>query len=252
MIRLFVGHDPREAVAFNVFAHSVITRSSEPVAIIPLALNTLQGLYKEEHTDGSNAFIYSRFLVPYLCDFDGWAIFADGDMLCQDDISMLWDQRDPDKAVQVVQHNYKTAETTKYLGAPNEDYPRKNWSSVILWNCGHPANKILTPTFVANQSGKYLHRLCWVEEYGEDLVGGLSMGWNWLAIEYPYLKNVKPSIVHYTLGTPCFEGYHNRDFSSQWYAELEAMLTIPDASGIDWLQRGVYTVPKIPMDNTHE
>lgn len=236
MIRLFVGHDPREAVAFNVFAHSVITRSSEPVAIIPLALNTLQGLYKEEHTDGSNAFIYSRFLVPYLCDFDGWAIFADGDMLCQDDISMLWDQRDPDRAVQVVQHSYKTAETTKYLGAPNEDYPRKNWSSVILWNCGHPANKVLTPEFVAQQTGSFLHRFQWLDDVE---IKHLSMLWNWLAIEYPYLKAIKPSIVHYTLGTPCFEGYHNRDYADEWYKELVDMLSIPDALGIGWLRRGI-------------
>lgn len=236
MIRLFVGHDPREAVAFNVFAHSVITRASEPVAIIPLALNTLKGLYTEEHTDGSNAFIYSRFLVPYLCDFDGWAIFADGDMLCQDDISMLWDQRDPEAAVQVVMYNYKTCESTKYLGAPNEDYPRKNWSSVILWNCGHPANKVLTPEFVAKQTGAFLHRFSWLARTEAKHV---PLHWNWLAIEYPYLTKVKPSIVHYTLGTPCFEGYAERDYGREWFRELEDMMAVPQEAGgpasIDWL-----------------
>jgi hypothetical protein len=236
MIRLFVGHDPREAVAFNVFAHSVITRASEPVAITPLALNTLQGLYTEEHTDGSNAFIYSRFLVPYLCGFDGWAIFADGDMLCQEDIAELWAHRDESCAVQVAMHHYKTAESTKYLGSPNEDYPRKNWSSVILWNCGHPMNRILTPEFVAKQTGAYLHRFSWL--VGED-IKHLNLLWNWLAIEYPYMTKVKPCIVHYTLGTPCFDGYNRRDYAEEWYLELADMLGVPQEAGgeknIDWL-----------------
>jgi hypothetical protein len=243
VIRLFVGHDPREAVAFNVFAHSVITRASEPVAIVPLALNMLQGVYKEEHTDGSNAFIYSRFLVPYLCGFEGWAIFADGDMLCQDDIAMLWEQRDESRAVQVAMHSYKTAETTKYLGSKNEDYPRKNWSSVILWNCGHPENKILTPEFVAGQTGAFLHRFSWLDDLE---IGHLNLLWNWLAIEYPYLKACKPCIVHYTLGTPCFDGYHDRDYAKEWYAELENMLTIPDAQGIEWLRRGINCAEQAP------
>lgn len=236
MIRLFVGHDPREAVAFDVFVHSVLSRSSKPVMVCPLALNTLQGIYKEEHTDGSNAFIYSRFLVPYLCDFAGYAIFADGDMLCQADIAELWDKRDPNKAVQVVKHDYETAEPVKYLGAKNEDYPRKNWSSLILWNCSHPANQCLTPEFVASKPGSYLHRFEWLFN---EWVGTLPYAWNWLAIEYPGMQHGTPKLVHYTLGTPCFDGYHNRDYAKEWYAELEKMLTIPDAASTDWLRRGI-------------
>lgn len=232
MIRLFVGHDPREAVAFDVFVHSVLTRSSKPVSVCPLALNTLEGVYNEEHTDGSNAFIYSRFLVPYLCDFAGYAIFADGDMLCQADIAELWDMRDPNVAVQVVMHDYETAEPAKYLGAKNENYPRKNWSSLILWNCGHPANACLTPEFVASKPGSFLHRFEWLFN---EWVGALPHTWNWLAIEYPYLQHVPPKIVHYTLGTPCFDGYHNRDYAQQWWSELEKMLTIPDAKGMQWI-----------------
>lgn len=229
MIRLFVGHDPREAVAFDVFQHSVLTRSSKPVAFIPLSLNMMRDIYTEGHTDGSNEFIYSRFLVPYLCDFSGYAIFADGDMLCLDDIAKLWDMRDPNKAVQVVKHEYETCERVKYLGAPNDDYPRKNWSSLILWNCNHPANRVLTPDYVAASTGKHLHRFAFLDD---SMVGALPITWNWLAIEYPELKRELPSLIHYTLGTPCFQGYHDRDFADLWYRELRAMMSVPQ--GVAW------------------
>lgn len=233
MIRLFVGHDAREAVAFYVFVHSVLRHSSEPVSVVPLSLNTLRKTYMETHTDGSNDFIYSRFLIPYLCDFIGWAIFVDGDMLCREDIAQLWELRDPNKAVQVVKHNYKTKRKTKYLGAPNDDYPRKNWSSVILWNCNHPANQRLTPTTVTSCTGKYLHRFSWLTD---DEVGELPIEWNWLVTEYP--KAPGASLVHFTLGTPCFNGYQRCAYAKEWYDELRMMLKIPDAEGTEWLQRG--------------
>ena len=132
-INLVVGFDQREAVAYHTFCQSVLETASLPVRFLPLAENTLVD-YKETHTDGSNRFIYSRFLTPYLMGFQGWAIFADGDMVCQTDIKALWDLRDPSKALQVVQHDYQTKAHTKYLGNKNENYPRKNWSSLILWN----------------------------------------------------------------------------------------------------------------------
>ncbi len=155
-INFVVGFDQREAIAYHVFCQSVITKSSLPVQFIALSQNTLDN-YQEIHGDGSNQFIYSRFLTPYLNNFSGWAIFADGDMICNADIAELWVLRDQTKAVQVVKHDYKTKQKVKYLGNKNEDYPRKNWSSLVLWNCGHPANNILTPEFVSEKSGSYLH-----------------------------------------------------------------------------------------------
>ena len=131
MIPIFVGYDPKEAIAFHTCVNSIIRLSSEPVQIIPLALNLLKD-YTELHTDGSNSFVYSRFLVPYLQSFTGWAIYIDGDMILRTDIAELWNLQQPDKDVMVVQHDYKTKMPVKYLGAKNEDYPRKNWSSVIL------------------------------------------------------------------------------------------------------------------------
>jgi lipopolysaccharide biosynthesis glycosyltransferase len=167
--------------------------------------------YKEVHTDGGNKFIYSRFLTPYLMNFSGWAIFADGDMVCQADISELWSLRDKTKAVQVVKHDYKTKVAKKYLGNKNEDYPKKNWSSFILWNCSHPKNALLTPEFIQGQPGSYLHSFSWL---GDDLIGGLDAEWNWLAIEYPENPNAK--LIHYTLGTPCFKDYADEPMSDVW------------------------------------
>ena len=182
-----------------------------PVIFIPLVINNLKE-YKEAHLDGSNDFIYSRFLTPYLNNFEGWAIFADGDMICQADIKELWNLRDESKALLVVKHYYETKASIKYLGNKNENYPRKNWSSVILWNCAHPKHKILTPEFIASQTGKYLHRFSWLDDND---IGELPKEWNWLAIEYPENKNAK--LIHYTLGTPCFKEYKNTEMADIWY-----------------------------------
>jgi lipopolysaccharide biosynthesis glycosyltransferase len=152
-------------------------------------------------------------------NFQGWAIFADGDMVCREDISHLWSLRDPSMAVQVVKHDYVTKSTQKYLGNRNENYPRKNWSSVILWNCGHPANRCLTPQFISSRDGAFLHRFRWL---GDELVGELPKEWNWLAIEYN--ANPHASLIHYTLGTPCFAAYRHSDLSDHWQAALRRAL----------------------------
>jgi len=209
-VKIYIGFDQRESVAFHTFVQSLIDHASIPLDITPLAVKTLKG-YEEKHQDKSNDFVYSRFLTPFLNDFKGWAIFVDGDMICQTDIKELLDLRDNSKALQVVKHDYKTKANQKYLGNINQDYPRKNWSSVILWNCAHPKHKLLTPDFIANESGKYLHRFSWLED---SEIGELPKEWNWLATEYP--KNEQANIIHYTLGTPCFKDYRNTEMSDIW------------------------------------
>lgn len=209
-ITIVVGFDQREAIAYHTFTQSIIEKSSLPVCFIPLSLNTLKG-FKETHKDRSNDFIYSRFLTPYLNNFEGWAIFADGDMICQSDIKELWDLRDESKALLVVKHDYLTKANRKYLGNINENYPRKNWSSLILWNCAHPKHSILTPNFISNQSGQFLHRFSWLDDSD---IGDLPKEWNWLALEYPINNSAK--IIHYTLGTPCFKDYRDTDMSDIW------------------------------------
>ena len=210
-INIYVGFDQKEAVAYHVFCQSLIDNSSLPLKISPMALKNLEK-YDEKHTDRSNDFVYSRFLIPFLNNFNGWALFVDGDMICQSDIRELFDLRDDNKAVMVVKHNYETKQEKKYLGNINENYPRKNWSSVILWNCNHSKHKILTPTFVSEQTGKFLHRFSWLEDKD---IGELPLEWNWLAIEYE--DNTKAKIIHYTLGTPCFSDYKNTAMAEIWY-----------------------------------
>jgi lipopolysaccharide biosynthesis glycosyltransferase len=213
MIRIFVGFDQREAVAYHTFCQSVLETSSQVVSFTPLVLDSLPG-YRETHDDGSNTFIYSRFLTPFLCDFDGWALFADGDMVCRSDISELWALRDADKAVQVVQHDYRTKTELKYLGNRNQNYPRKNWSSLVLWNCSHPKHRVLTPQFLMGQTGAYLHRFSWLAD--ED-IGALPREWNWLTTEYPDNDNAK--LLHYTLGTPCFKDYQTAEMAEVWHEQ---------------------------------
>jgi lipopolysaccharide biosynthesis glycosyltransferase len=213
MIKIYIGYDPREAIAYHVCTNSIIRHSTTPVAITPLALNNLSE-YSEKHTDGSNQFIYSRFLVPHLQDYQGWAIFIDGDMILRSDITELWNLRDESKAVQVVKHEYVTKLATKYLGTTNENYPRKNWSSVILWNCAHPANKILTLDYVQQATGAMLHRFTHLKDAD---IGQLPKEWNWLADEYG--TYTEANLLHYTLGTPCFYDFATSPMADEWHRE---------------------------------
>jgi len=212
-IPIFVGYDPREAVAYHTCANSIIRHASCPVAIIPLALNLFKD-YTETHTDGSNQFIYSRFLVPHLMDYTGHAIFIDGDMIVRSDIAELWQWRHKRYDVQVVKHNYETCMTEKYLGSKNENYPRKNWSSVIIWNCESAANKQLTPEFVQQSTGAELHRFTWIRD---EQIGDLPAEWNWLPDEYG--PNLNADLLHYTLGAPCFHDFATTPMADDWHHE---------------------------------
>ena len=145
-LKIFIGFDDKEAVVFHTCVQSIIEKSKVPVSIHPLNLQMFQN-YKETHNDGSNNFIYRRFLVPYLNNFKGKALFLDGDMIVNEDVSQLFDHFKVEYAVQVVKHDYKTKFPIKYLGHKNDDYPKKNWSSVILFNCAHPKNQILPTTY---------------------------------------------------------------------------------------------------------
>jgi lipopolysaccharide biosynthesis glycosyltransferase len=219
-IPIYVGYDIREAVCYHTFSQSVIEHSGSPVAFHPLAKGCLNGF--DGQRDGSNAFIYSRFLVPSLQQFQGWAIFVDGDMVCLEDIANLWALRNEQHAVMVVKHDYKTLHHRKYIGTPletvNADYPRKNWSSVILWNCGHPSNRILTPEFIGQSPGSLLHRFQWLKD---DEIGELPAEWNALSEEQDISG---ASLIHYTLGNPGISHYDGCDGAPHWHRSYRAML----------------------------
>lgn len=220
MIPVAIGFDPRETIAYHVLHQSIIDRTSAPVAIIPLASGMLRGF--DGQKDGTNAFVYSRFLVPELMDFQGWAIYLDSDMLLRDDLVKLWDLRDESKAVQVVQHEYVTKHRRKLVGtpmeSPNADYPRKNWSSMVLWNCAHPMNRILTMEYVSEAPGSVLHRFSWLPD---ELIGELPKEWNWLVGEYPLSAEAK--LAHFTYGAPCFSHYRKCDYAGEWHQTKESV-----------------------------
>jgi lipopolysaccharide biosynthesis glycosyltransferase len=228
MIPIYTGFDPREEAGTHVFHSSVIERASEPVSFCPLHLPHLRQFYDAGQRDGSNAFIYTRFLIPHLQGHQGWALFVDGaDMLCRADIAELWALRDEFKAVQVVQHCYDTRHPRKYIGTrmetANADYPRKNWSSVMLINCEHEAWAQITPDTVARMTGAALHRFSFISPGS---IGALPMAWNWIADEYGHDPDAK--LVHWTAGTPAFKHYANAPFADEFRAQLAKVNHVTD------------------------
>lgn len=222
IIKVFIGFDPVESVAWHTMAHSILENSSRPVAIVPVNIKNLSTIYKRERDPKqSNEFSFTRFLVPHLCNFQGQAVFFDCDMLLRTDISELFDvfEADPGKAVYVVKHDYEPRDGIKYLGTVQYKYPRKNWSSVVLWDCSHPSNAAVTADFVNTASPMELHRFNWLKD---DEIGELDVRWNWLVGEYDEPpEDVKN--VHWTVGGPYFEEYKNADFANEWFTERDKM-----------------------------
>ncbi len=219
-VRIFTGSDQRESVGLHVFMQSVLEKSSLPVSFTPIteSFSALVGGQR----DGTNAFTYGRFLVPYLMGWEGTAIFADGaDMLCRSDIAELWNygrslEHTYNKAVLVVKHDYKTNSPRKYIGtgmeAENTDYPRKNWSSLMVINCGHASWREATPEKIASLSGSDIHRFSFLRS--DSHVGELPIEWNWLVGEYEH--NPEAKLVHFTLGIPGFAHYFGVDYADEW------------------------------------
>ena len=218
--RIFVGFDPREEVAFNVLSHSIQSRASTPVSITPLKLSQLgRWMWRERDDLQSTDFSFSRFLVPYLCGFEGWAVFMDCDMLVLDDIATLWALRDESFELQVVKHYHRPTEKTKFLNQPQTSYEKKNWSSLMIFNCARCT--ALTPEYVNTASGLELHRFHWLGD--DDLIGGLPHRWNHLVDYDPALPAEEISILHFTTGGPYFDDYRNCGYADLWFAEYDEM-----------------------------
>lgn len=219
MIRVFIGYDPREAVAFSVLAYSIHSRATLPVSIAPLMLSQLGGvLTRERHPLQSTDFSFSRFLTPFLSGYSGWSLFMDCDMLMLEDIARLWELRDERYAVMVVKHEHVPKEKVKFLGEPQTRYEKKNWSSVMLFN--NARCRALTPQYVNVASGLELHQFKWL---GDDaLIGALPDRWNHL-VGYNAPRR-DAALVHYTLGGPYFEEYRTCEYAREWFAERDFML----------------------------
>lgn len=219
MLNIYIGFDQVESVAYHTLCHSILSRSSKPVSITPINLKNLKGIYtRKRDPKQSNEFSFSRFLVPYLNGYKGFALFMDCDMLVRTDINELFELRDVTKAVQVVKHDYTPKNKTKYLGTTQYQYPRKNWSSVMLFNCAHYHCRKLTPDYINTATGLDLHRFSWTDD---KYIGELPREWNHLVSEYE--PNPKAKIVHYTVGGPYFDEYMNCEFSGEWFEEKSIM-----------------------------
>ena len=224
-MKVFVGYDTREDIAYQVCKHSLEARNKN-VEVKPLVQKELreQGWYTRPIDKlASTEFTFTRFLVPELCNFDGWALFCDSDIIFIEDIKQLFDQADDKYAVMCAQHDYTPKEGIKMDGQTQTVYPRKNWSSVVLFNCGHPSNKKLTLDLVNNTdiSGAYLHRFSWLDD---SQIGKISHEWNWLTDWYEEGTDGTPKALHYTEGGPWFENYRNCPWHSTWKIELQEMM----------------------------
>lgn len=219
MIRIFIGYDSRVPAISSVLAHSINARASEPVSIGLLSLAQLAKVFHRERNPlQSTEFSFSRFMVPYLCDYQGFAIFMDNDMLVLDDIAKLWALRDERYAVQCVKHIHVPKEQTKFLGEKQTRYEKKNWSSVMIFN--NAKCKALTPEFVNTVSGLELHQFKWLDN--DETIGAIPHRWNHLVDYDPPNKNV--SLVHYTLGGPFYAATRNCEYAEEWFREREDML----------------------------
>lgn len=209
-LKVFIGYDHREPRSYQVAVNSLLKHSSIPVDVTPLDINRLAEtglLRRPQDTRGqrydilSNAaasteFAISRFLVPILAQ-TGYALFADSDVVFMDDVAELMKLADPQYAVQCVKHSYAPNESTKMDGQAQLIYARKNWSSVMLFQCDHPANRRLSLVDVQERPGRYLHGFGWL---ADSEIGELPARFNWLVDVTP--KPDAPVIAHFTLGTP--------------------------------------------------
>jgi hypothetical protein len=240
---IYVGFDPREAAAFAVACHSIRRRLTQPIPVRGLVLSHLQelGLYRRPtrqrvNGDGrpelidelsirgdydgrlSTQHANARFLVPHLSMGSGWSLFTDGDVLARYGANMarLFEKLETRFACYVVKHEYQPAATTKMDGQLQTRYPRKNWTSFIVWNCSHRATRALTLDMVNTLPGRDLHALGWIDDKH---IGELDPQWNHLVGEMPHDPNCK--IAHFTTGTPDMPGYEHQPFADEWRAELD-------------------------------
>lgn len=220
-LNICIGFDSRETIAYHVLCQSILRHASGPVSFTPIVQKHLRrrDIYnREADTGASTEFTLTRFLTPYLTGFRGWSLFLDCDMLMCADVYELRDMAQTDKAVMVCQHDYVPKTSTKFLGQIQAPYPRKNWSSLMLFN--NARCKILKPVFVNTALPRHLHRFEWIND---DEIGALPLEWNFLVGESGQSTEV-PKNIHFTQGTPCFEGFQNCEYADLWYEELQRMV----------------------------
>jgi lipopolysaccharide biosynthesis glycosyltransferase len=213
MVRIFIGYDRSEAVAYHVLCHSIMETAEYPVCITPVMLDHLS-VFSRPRENQSTDFSFSRFLVPFLSGYAGWSIFMDCDFLCFTDIHELWKQRDDKYDVMCVKHEHKPKHGIKFLGNVQTRYERKNWSSLMMFNNARCTE--LTPEYVNTASGMDLHQFKWCSK-----IGSIDPKWNHLVNYDAY--DPEPYMVHYTEGGPYFQEYAGCPYAPQWFATRDRM-----------------------------
>lgn len=239
MNNIYIGWDSREDVAYQVCRNSIYRKSKGfKVNVMPLKHKDLRKtgvFYRPWMTHAYNGnrydlidlkpfsteFSHTRFLVPHLNNYRGWALFMDCDMVWTGNVKKLFDLCDNKYACMVVKHRHNPAENVKMDDEPQDKYYRKNWSSFVLWNCGHPKNKYLTVEKVNILPGNELHSFSWLDESD---IGTLPYDYNWIEGISPKCSpdlDWKPDVIHYTKGGPWFPNYQDVLFANVWVEEYE-------------------------------
>ena len=224
-LTFFIGYDSKEDIAYRVCKYSLIKRASSNIKVASLKIDEL--IAKKLYTRNidplaSTQFTYSRFLVPKLMNYKGWAVFCDCDFIFLEDVNKLSENLDPTKAIYCVQHEYTPKEKHKMDGQKQTIYPRKNWSSFIIYNCAHPSVKKLTLEIVNNESGAYLHQFKWCND---NEIGALDERWNWLEGWTSTHNQNKPFAVHFTRGGPWFSEWQDVEYANEWISERDEYLS---------------------------
>ena len=222
--KIFVGYDSREDIAWQVARHSLLRHADGDLDVIPLRQPTLRELqlYTRPYDAlSSTEFSLTRFLTPFIAARSGWVLFCDCDFLFTTDVRKVFEKLDASKALYCVQHDYTPAHGVKMDGKQQTIYPRKNWSSFMLFNCDHPDVQALTPSVVNTASPAYLHRFEWIRD--DAAIGALDLDWNFLEGEYQKPATT-PRVIHYTNGGPWFDNWKDVDFADLWLRERDLYL----------------------------
>jgi len=219
-LKIFIGYDNREKIAFHVLSHSIIENSSIPVTITPIKLENLKKFYKRKKgRKDSTEFSISRFLTPYLSNYEGYSLFMDCDFIIDGDIANLVKiiKKSPNKTIWCVKHKHVPTETEKFLGEKQLKYGRKNWSSFVIYN--NKKCKMLTPKFIEKANGLYLHQFSWIDD--KEIVA-LPKEWNILCGYQKIPK--KPKALHFTKGGPYFKEYSRGPGARYWFRYKKKIL----------------------------
>lgn len=226
---VFIGYDPFEDAAAKMMVSSIRRHTSSNIIIVPIIRDYLLAyeIFKRALDPiGTTQFSITRFLVPYLMDFNGVGLFFDCDMLITRDIQEMFDLFDDKFAVQVPKHDYIPKTNLKMGGLPQTKYPRKQWSATVIYNCDHPSNLILSPKHIEDATPRYLHRFEWLKDKE---IGGLPLEFNFLVGEQD-VPDKLPFNVHHTLGTPLFREEQDVDYADFWKKEFELTFGRPFAA----------------------